>query len=332
MSRRRRGRPVDGWLVLDKPAGISSARAVARAQHVFDAAKAGHGGTLDPLASGLLPLAFGEATKTVQWVMLGRKSYLCVVRFGESRDTDDAEGAVTANSAVRPSDAAIRAALTGFVGDIEQAPPAFSAIKIAGRRAYALARAGEAVAPAPRRVRIDRIELVARPDADTAHLAVDCGKGTYIRSLARDLALALGTVGHVAALRRTACGPFVESQAISLDKLESLGYEPGLLGHLLPVATALDDIPALALTEPQARRLQGGQAVAVSEVDPIRTGVHAALPFVRQASPTSTAADMAVVRAMAGDRLVAIARIEAELVRPVRVFNWTQGVPDVDHG
>ena len=332
MGRRRRGQPIDGWLVLDKPAGISSARAVSRAQRLFDAAKAGHGGTLDPLASGVLPLAFGEATKTVQWVMLGRKSYLCILRFGESRDTDDAEGQVTATADQRPSDAALHAALAGFIGEIEQIPPAFSALKIDGKRAYALARAGAAVVPAARRVRIDRLELVARPDADTAHLAVDCGKGTYIRSLARDIALALGTVGHVAGLRRTACGPFSEMQAISLDKLESLGYHPGLLGHLLPVATALDDIPALALTEPQARRIQGGQAVAVSEVDPIRTGVHAASPSARQASVAATAHDPAVVRAMAGDRLVAIARIDAELVRPVRVFNWAQGVPDVDHG
>ena len=297
---KRKGDKVDGWVVLDKPLGLGSTPAVGRVRRLFGAQKAGHGGTLDPLATGVLPIALGEATKTVPFVMDGRKQYRFPLRFGEARSTEDLEGDVTATSAARPGDAAIRAALPAFVGVLDQRPPAYSALKIDGRRAYDLARAGEAVELAARRVTIERLALVARPDADHADFVVDCGKGTYIRSLGRDLALALGTVGHLSALRRTAAGPFREEGAISLSKLEALGHSPALLGALAPVATALDDIPALALAEAQADRLRQGQPVLLT----------------RDAPPSGT-----LLRAECGSRLVALVRSDGAALKPVRVFN-----------
>jgi len=267
---------------------------------LFTAEKAGHGGTLDPLATGVLPIAVGEATKTVPFVMDGRKEYRFTLRFGEVRSTDDGEGAVTATSEDRPSDQAIRAALPRFTGHVEQTPPAFSALKIGGQRAYDLARAGQTVDLKPRQVMIDRLELVSRPDADHADFVVGCGKGTYIRSLGRDLAQALGTVGHLSALRRTAVGPFREESAISLPKLEALGHIPPLLGVLVPVATALDDIPALALTGTQADRLRHGQPVLLT----------------RDVPPSGT-----LVRAETGSKLVALVRSDGVALQPVRVFN-----------
>ena len=300
MSRRKSGDKVDGWVILDKPVGLGSTPAVSRVRRLFGAQKAGHGGTLDPLASGVLPIALGEATKTVPFVMDGRKEYRFTLRFGEARATEDAEGEVTATSDRRPADEAIRGALSAFVGEVEQVPPAFSALKIEGRRAYDLARAGEPVALKPRRVLIERLALLGRPDTDHADFVVSCGKGTYIRSLGRDLALALGTVGHLSALRRTAAGPFREEAAISLPKLEALGHIPALLGALAPVATALDDIPALALTEAQADRLRQGQPVLL-------TG---------NAPPSG-----AILRAETGSRLVALVRSDGVSLKPVRVFN-----------
>ena len=300
MSRRKKGDKVDGWIVLDKPLGLGSTPAVGRVRRLFGAQKAGHGGTLDPLATGVLPIALGEATKTVPWVMDGRKEYRFTLRFGEARSTEDAEGEVTAESAVRPPDTAIVAVLGTFIGEIEQMPPAYSALKIEGKRAYDLARAGETVELALRKVTIERLELVDRPDMDHADFVVGCGKGTYIRSLGRDLALSLGTVGHLSALRRTRAGPFTESQAISLPKLEGLGHIPALFGVLAPVATALDDIPALALTETQADRLRQGQSVFLPE----------------DAPPSGT-----LLRAELGSRLVALVRSDGAAVKPVRVFN-----------
>ena len=300
MSRRKKGEKIDGWVVLDKPVGLGSTPAVSRVRRLFGAQKAGHGGTLDPLASGVLPIALGEATKTVPFVMDGRKEYRFTLRFGEGRSTEDSEGEVTATSEARPADAAIRAALAAFVGEIVQTPPAFSALKIDGQRAYDLARAGEAVEMKPRRVSIDRLEFLVRPDTDHADFVVACGKGTYIRSLGRDLAIALGTVGHLSALRRTVAGPFREEAAISLPKLEALGHIPALFGALAPVATALDDIPALALTEAQADRLRQGQPVLLT----------------RDAPPSG-----ALVRAELGNRLVALVRSDGVSIQPVRVFN-----------
>jgi len=307
MARRRQGRPIHGWLIIDKPAGMSSAHVVAKVRRLTGAAKAGHGGTLDPLATGVLPIALGEATKTVSYVMDGAKEYRFTLRFGEARATDDAEGPVTATSPVRPSDAEIRAVLPRFVGMIEQVPPAFSALKVDGVRAYELARAEETVELEPRLVRIERLELVARPDSDHAEFLVRSGKGAYMRSLARDLARALGTVGHVSALRRTAVGPFTEAQAISLETLETLGHSLAASGHLLAVETALDDIPALALTETEARRLRSGQAV----------GLLRRMDLERVAHLESGA----VVCAMAAGKPVALARFEAGDLRPVRVLN-----------
>ena len=300
MARRRKGEKIDGWVVLDKPVGLGSTPAVSRVRRLFGAQKAGHGGTLDPLASGVLPIALGEATKTVPFVMDGRKEYRFTLKFGEARSTEDSEGEVTATSEVRPDDAAIAAALTAFHGEIEQLPPAFSALKIDGRRAYDLARAGETVELKPRKVLIERLEFLGRPDRDHADFVVGCGKGTYIRSLGRDLAIALRTVGHLSMLRRTVAGPFREAAAISLPKLEALGHIPALFGALAPVATALDDIPALAVTEAQANRLRQGQPVLLT----------------RDAPPSG-----ALVRAELGDRLVALVRSDGTALQPVRVFN-----------
>ncbi|MBY0252656.1 MAG: tRNA pseudouridine(55) synthase TruB, partial [Methylobacterium organophilum] len=254
--RKPRGRPLDGWLIVDKPSGIGSTDVVNRVKRAFDAQKAGHGGTLDPLATGVLPVAFGAATKTVPYVMDGTKAYRFTLRFGEARDTDDADGQVIETSGARPTDEAIHAALPAFRGDIMQVPPAYSAIKVGGERAYDLAREGHAVVLEARPARIDRFELEARPDADTAVFLVESGKGVYMRSLARDLARAVGTVGHITALRRMRVGPFHESQAVPLDRLAVSGDTPPPSPDLLlPVTTALADIPALALTEAEAARL-----------------------------------------------------------------------------
>jgi tRNA pseudouridine55 synthase len=299
-STRRKKQKIDGWVVLDKPLGLGSTQAVGRVRWLFSAAKAGHGGTLDPLATGVLPIALGEATKTVPFVMDGAKEYRFTLRFGEARSTEDAEGEVIATSDARPTDVAIRTALDAFMGEIDQTPPAFSALKIDGKRAYDLARAGEIVEMKPRKVTISRLELLARPDADHADFVVGCGKGTYIRSLGRDLAQALGTVGYLSALRRTAAGPFREETAISLPKLEALGHIPPLLGALVPVATALDDIPAQAMTETQADRLRQGQSVFLT----------------RDAPPPGT-----LCRAECGSKLVALVRSDGASLQPVRVFN-----------
>lgn len=300
MARRKKGDKIDGWVVLDKPVGLGSTQAVGKVRRLFGAQKAGHGGTLDPLASGILPIALGEATKTVPFVMDGRKEYRFTLRFGEARSTEDAEGEVTATSDFRPDDAAIASALPAFTGEIAQMPPAFSALKIDGKRAYDLARAGETVELKPRQVLIERLEFTGRPDRDHADFVVQCGKGTYIRSLGRDLALALGTVGHLSMLRRTVVGPFREEGSISLSKLEALGHIPALLGALAPVATALDDIPALALTEAQADRLRQGQPVILTRDAPLSG---------------------ALVRAELDGRLVALARSDGVSLQPVRVFN-----------
>src|ERR1700761_3711552 len=222
MPRRKpRGGPLDGWLIIDKPPELTSTDVVNRVRRAFDAQKAGHGGTLDPLATGVLPIAFGAATKTVPYVMDGTKLYRFTLRFGEARDTDDADGQVTATADVRPTDAEINAALGKFRGDIMQVPPAYSAVKVAGERAYDMAREGRAPVLAPRPARVDRLVLGDRPDPDHAVFEVASGKGVYMRSLARDLAQACGTLGHVAALRRLRVGPFLEDQAIPLDKCEA---------------------------------------------------------------------------------------------------------------
>jgi tRNA pseudouridine55 synthase len=306
MAASRRGVPIHGWVVLDKPRGMSSSQAVGAVRRLLDAAKAGHGGTLDPLATGVLPIALGEATKTVAWAMAGRKTYRFTLRWGEARDTDDAEGEVIGTSALRPSCAAIAAALPRFNGRIEQRPPAYSALKLGGERAYALAREGVAVALAHRPVEIHALRLLAAGDADHAELEAEVGQGTYIRALARDLGEALGTLAHVTALRRLAVGRFRVEAATSLDKLAALGHSAAASGHLLPIETALDDIPALALSEEEARRLRCGQAVMLSAA--ARSGL-------------GPVGESATVRATAAGKLVAIAEIARGAVRPVRVLN-----------
>ncbi|HEY4161798.1 MAG TPA: tRNA pseudouridine(55) synthase TruB [Dongiaceae bacterium] len=307
MARRKKGQKVDGWVILDKPAGVTSTAAVAAVKRLFDAQKAGHGGTLDPLATGILPIALGEATKTVPFVMDGEKLYRFTLQFGETRTTDDAEGEVTARSDQRPTDAEITAVLPRFIGEIDQTPPAFSAIKVAGERAYDLARDGQEVELQPRKVRIDDLRLAERPDPDQAVFQVKCGKGTYMRALARDLAKVLGTVGYVSALRRLGVGPFTEAGAISLDPLKALGHSPAAFKHVLPIETALDDIPALALTATEAIRLRSGQPVGLlHRQDRDR---------IREFSPGG------MVCAMSEGRLVALTRFEAGELVPVRVMN-----------
>lgn len=307
MARRRKGREINGWLVIDKPSGITSTDVVNRVRRLLDARKVGHGGTLDPLATGLLPLAFGEATKTVAWVMEGDKTYRFTVRWGEVTESDDAEGAVVERREARPSREEIEAVLPRFVGLIEQVPPIYSAIKVEGQRAYDLARDGEAVELKARRVRIDRFELVDMPDADHAVFEVDSGKGAYMRSLARDLGAALGCLGHIAQLRRLAVGPFTEADAISLDSLGQGEHCAAAAEQVLPVETALDDIPALALTETEAGRMRSGQAISLLS--------RSQAERVRDLEPGD------IVCAMTGGKLVAIARFEAGELRPVRVLN-----------
>ncbi|MCX7381981.1 MAG: tRNA pseudouridine(55) synthase TruB [Alphaproteobacteria bacterium] len=305
--RKPRGRPLDGWLVVDKPQGLTSTDVVNRVRRWFDAQKAGHGGTLDPLATGLLPVAFGAATKTVPYVMDGTKIYHFTLRMGEARDTDDADGQVIATSEVRPSDETIRAALPAFIGDIMQVPPIFSAIKIGGERAYDLARAGNAPVMEARPARVDRFELIGRPDAHTVVFEVQSGKGVYMRSLARDIAVACGTLGHVVALRRLRVGPFTEAQAIPLDKLQRGEDTPPVSpDFLLPVATALADIPALALTEAEAFGLSHGQAIS--------------LVTLMGRIPASANPDGGLARAMAGNRVLGLCRLEDGMLKPERLL------------
>jgi len=307
LGRRRQGVPINGWLVIDKPAGVTSAAVVTAVRRATNAAKAGHGGTLDPLATGVLPIALGEATKTVSYVMDGSKIYRFTIRWGERRNTDDAEGEVVEVSDVRPTEEAIRAVLPRFVGDIDQVPPIFSAVKVAGQRAYALARAEMPVELESRTVHVEGIELIDMADADHAVFEVTAGKGTYMRALARDLAVSLDTVGHVAALRRRSVGSFTEASAIPLDKIDTLGHIDALKERLLPVGAALDGIPALNLTEAEARRLQRGQPVAV-------------LPVASRSSIKHLTRD-AVFCAVAMGRPVALATVKGGEIRPLRVLN-----------
>lgn len=255
---------VHGWLVLDKPLGLTSTQALGKARRLIGGKKVGHGGTLDPLATGILPLAFGEATKLIPYVMDGVKEYAFTITWGEQRTTDDAEGEAMATSPVRPMESAIRQALPAFVGLIEQTPPAFSAIKIDGVRAYDLARRGDVPSMVSRQVLVQILNLVACTDADHAVFHVTCGKGTYVRSLARDLALSLGTYGYVSALRRTRVGPFREARAISLEKLEELAHKGDALTALLALQEALDDIPALHVTASEAQTLRVGQGLLIT--------------------------------------------------------------------
>jgi tRNA pseudouridine55 synthase len=305
---RRDKRDVHGWVVLDKPIGMTSTHAVAVVKRLFQAKRAGHAGTLDPLASGGLPIALGEATKTVPFVMDGRKRYQFTVAWGEERDTDDTEGRVVKTSELRPSADSIRELLPQFTGLIEQTPPQYSAIKVQGERAYDLARDGEIVELKPRPVEIHELTLVEQPDSSHSVFEAECGKGTYVRALARDIGRLLGCYGHICALRRTLVGPFGEPDMIPLEQLEALcdraaSGEGSLADALLPVETALDDIPALAVTRADAARLHRGQAVLLRGRD----------------APNSSG----TVYVTVAGRLLALAEIGNGELIPKRVFNLT---------
>lgn len=297
MSKKRSDRAiVDGWLALDKPVGLTSTQAVSRLKRIYNAQKAGHAGTLDPLASGILPVAFGEATKTVPFVQDGEKAYRFTVRWGVETDTDDSDGRVTRESAARPERAEIEALLPQFIGEILQTPPQFSAIKIAGERAYDLAREGERVELKPRAVKIRSLTLIDA-SRDEATLTMECGKGAYVRALARDLGQALGCFGHVTALRRTRVGPFLEEDAFTLDEIENQNMAAEAL---LSVEAGLAELPCVVVDRDTAARLRRGGSVILRGRDAPHEGV---------------------VYAACGGVPVAFGEIVQGALAPVRVFN-----------
>jgi tRNA pseudouridine55 synthase len=309
MARKRRGQLIHGWISIDKPSGSTSAQVTSKVRRVLDAAKAGHGGTLDPMATGVLPIALGEATKTVSYVMNGKKRYRFTVSWGEERTTDDFEGKITTTSGHRPTKQSILSILPEFIGAIEQVPPDYSAIKLDGKRAYDLARAGKDIVISKRVVVIDEFSLLDTPDEDHAIFEVACGKGTYVRSLARDIARRLDTAGHVSALRRTQCGPFSEMASISLESLQTLVHSAPPSAYLLDVEAALDDIPALTLNETQADHLRHGR--------PVRVQDSGGRSFVE----TGSLVEGDVLCAMADGQPVALARFTDGEIRAVRVLN-----------
>ncbi|MDD3669457.1 MAG: tRNA pseudouridine(55) synthase TruB [Alphaproteobacteria bacterium] len=292
---------IDGWLAIDKPAGIGSTDVVTKLKHVLRPAKIGHAGTLDPLATGVLPIALGQATKLIPFVMDGAKEYAFEITWGRETTTDDLGGAVVQTSDKRPTPREIESALPAFTGTIAQVPPAYSAIKVDGRRAYDLARAGEAVVLNPRPVVVHELRLVSA-DRDAARFFIRCGKGTYVRAVAHDLGRALGCFGVVSSLRRTRCGPFREADTISLDFFEESGYNAGAL-RVLPLTTALDDILVLAVGEEQAKRLKQGQRIPLAELE----------------HPPTQVENDAVLQAKCGMRLVALVKCKDGVVHPYRV-------------
>ncbi len=301
MARRKKGDPVHGWVVLDKPIGVTSTQAVAIVKRLFNAQKAGHAGTLDPLATGILPIALGEATKTVSFAVDGAKAYRFAVRWGGETPTDDAETGPSATSENRPTLEAIGDILPRFVGEISQVPPAFSAIKIDGNRAYDLARDGEIVTLEPRTVVIDSLRVVDMPADDTTVFEAECGKGTYVRAIARDMGRLLGCYGHVVALRRTRVGTFTESMSVPLDDLREHAESGEIGSDLRPVESALGDIMALDVSPSDAASLCRGQAVLIRGRD----------------APVLHGAAYALSRG----RLIALGEIEKGALRPTRVFN-----------
>jgi tRNA pseudouridine55 synthase len=303
MGRRNKGREVSGWLCLDKAAGVTSTQAVASVKRLFGAAKAGHAGTLDPLATGALPIALGEATKTVPYVQDGRKVYRFTVAWGAETDTDDAEGKVVASSDARPARDAIVALLPEFTGEIMQRPPAFSALKIDGERAYDLARGGAEVVLDERPISVHRLALAEMPDADHAIFEAECGKGTYVRALARDIGRKLGCLGHVVALRRLVVGPFDEATLMPLDRLITAreeGDAPSLDAMLLPIGVALTELPEVAVNANDAARIGRGQSVLIRGRD----------------APVATAA----AHATHGGHSIAVGEIAEGAFHPKRVF------------
>lgn len=301
---KRKGLPLNGWIALDKPLGMTSTQAVGKVRRILNASKIGHGGTLDPLASGMLPIALGEATKTIAFIMDHLKTYTFTVTWGEQRSTDDGEGEVIATSPVRPTAEQITAILPRYTGEIEQTPPQFSAIKVNGERAYDIARDGGEVELQSRIVYIENLALTSTT-TDTASFSCLCGKGTYIRSLGRDIARDLGSVGYISALRRENVGPLGPENAISLEKLEEIGDSA-----LLPVETVLDGIPALKLTQQEAVRLKHGQClsfISKPDVERIKT---LDLQFPDE-----------IILAVHDGRPVALVTVDGINIQPVRVLN-----------
>ncbi|WP_312685120.1 tRNA pseudouridine(55) synthase TruB [Brevundimonas nasdae] len=308
MGRKKKGDIVDGWVCLDKPFEMGSTEAVSRIRRLFNAQKAGHAGTLDPLASGILPIALGEATKTVPMMMEAQKIYRFTINWGVSTDSVDREGEIIGRSDVRPSVDQVKAALPGFVGEIDQTPPRFSAIKVDGARAYDLARDGVEFELQARRVTIHSAEVTDAPDADHVEITIRTGKGVYVRSLARDLAAVLGAEGHVSALRRELVGPFSTENAVTLDSLEEMVHRSAASEGLLPVATALDDIPELAVTDQDAFSLRQGRPIVL-----LPRQVETLKDRLRDGSRT--------VSAFQGQTLVALCQLRAGRLEPDRVFN-----------
>jgi tRNA pseudouridine55 synthase len=309
MGRRRKGDAVSGWICLDKPIDLGSTQAVGRVRRAFNAQKAGHAGTLDPLATGILPIALGEATKTVPFLMDADKSYRFTVTWGVETASFDREGIVTGTSDIRPEPSAVALALTSFVGEISQIPPEYSAVKVNGARAYDLAREGVAMDLRPRQVVIHAARLVGAPDPDHAVIEIECGKGTYVRALVRDLAGRLQTRAHVSALRRTRVGAFTEARAIGLESLERMCHEEDALEVMLPVETALDDIPELAVTAEDAFRLTQGRSIVLlpRQVETLKAKLIASR----------------VVFARHEGRLIALCEMRAGRLNPTRVFHLT---------
>lgn len=308
MARKKRGDVVNGWVCFDKPYEMGSTEAVSKLRRLFNAQKAGHAGTLDPLASGILPIALGEATKTVPFLMDAQKVYRFTIHWGVSTDSIDREGEIVGRSDVRPSVEAVKAALPSFVGDIDQTPPRFSAIKVDGQRAYDLARDGAEFELASRRVTIHEAAVTDAPDADHIEITMRTGKGVYVRSLARDLALMLGAEGHVSALRRERVGPFSVENAVTLDILADLVHSDAASEGLLPVATALDDIPELAVTDGEAFSLRQGRPIVL-------------LPRQVETLKGQLRGDARTVSVFLGQTLVALGQLRAGRLEPDRVFN-----------
>ena len=299
-QRKKKGRPISGWVILDKPVGIGSTQCVSKIKWLYQAAKAGHAGTLDPLASGMLPLALGEATRTVPYIMDGQKTYRFTVTWGAETNTDDLAGEVTQKSDERPSKEEILALLPNYIGEISQVPPQFSAVKIDGERAYKRARDGEEMEIKSRIVQIETLELVESTD-DTATFEVLCGKGTYVRALARDMGRDLKCYGHITELRRTSVAPFLEEDLIPLEKLiEMEGEIEKLDGELFTTGTALDDIVEVPVTKEQVHRLRLGNSIVLRGRDAIAQ------------------ADEAF--ASNGDELIAIGEVDKGQFKPKRVF------------
>ena len=312
MGRRKKGDPVHGWVVLDKPLGMGSTQAVAKVRHIFNAKKAGHAGTLDPMATGILAIALGEATKTVPFAMDADKVYRFTASWGEARDSDDAQGRVTGTSPARPTRAEIETMLPRFTGTLTQVPPAYSAVRVDGERAYDLARDGEQVVLEPRQVEVYEARLLG-VTADTAEFEILCGKGTYVRSWVRDIALALGTLGHVSALRRTRLGGWEEKDAVPLDTLTPFMHSPAAFAYLKPLSTALDGIPALAVGGPDTVRLRSGNPIL------IRANLFAKMKGL---SDGELPGQVVFLQEEDGTP-VALAEIAEGELRPFRVFNFS---------